>query len=115
MTTQLKTLMVEDSPDDTDLILSELRRAGFDPQWKRVESEEDFLAEIEKLPDIILSDYSMPRFTGLRAAKLLRESGLNIPFILVSGTVGEESRRCLATASRRFSGKLAALGQRRCG
>jgi signal transduction histidine kinase len=91
MTTQLKTLMVEDSPDDTDLILSELRRAGFDPQWKRVESEEDFLAEIEKLPDIILSDYSMPRFTGLRAAKLLRESGLNIPFILVSGTVGEES------------------------
>ena len=91
MTTQLKILMVEDSPDDTDLILSELRRAGFDPQWKRVESEKDFLAEIEKRPDIILSDYSMPQFTGLQAARLLRESGLNIPFILVSGTVGEES------------------------
>jgi nitrogen-specific signal transduction histidine kinase/FixJ family two-component response regulator len=49
------------------------------------------LAGLKKLPDIILSEYSMPRFSGLRAAELVRESGLDIPFILVSGTVGEEA------------------------
>jgi len=86
----LNILLVEDSPDDADLSLRELRRAGFDPKWKRVETEPDFLAEIKNLPDIILSDYSMPHFSGLRAAELLQASGLNIPFILISGTVGED-------------------------
>ena len=90
MATPLNILIVEDSPDDADLIVAELRRAGFDPKWKRVETEPDFLAEIEKFPDIILSDYSMPQFSGLRAAELLQKSGLNIPFILISGTVGED-------------------------
>ena len=87
--TPLDLLLVEDSTDDAELILAELRRAGFDPKWKRVETEGDFLAEINKSPTIILSDYSMPRFSGLRALELLRTSGLNIPFILISGTVGE--------------------------
>ena len=87
--TPLDLLLVEDSTDDAELILAELRRAGFDPSWKRVETEGDFLAEINKSPTIILSDYSMPRFSGLRALELLRTSGLNIPFILISGTVGE--------------------------
>ncbi len=87
--TPLDLLLVEDSTDDADLILAELRRAGFDPGWKRVETEVDFLAEIKKSPTIILSDYSMPGFSGLRALELLRASGLNIPFILISGTVGE--------------------------
>jgi DNA-binding NtrC family response regulator len=82
--------MVEDNPADAELLLRELRRNGFDPQWKRVETEPDFLAGIAELPDIVLSDYSMPAFNGLRAAELLRESDLNIPFILISGTVGEE-------------------------
>jgi PAS domain S-box-containing protein len=86
----LQILIVEDNPDDADLVLSELRRAGFDPQGKRVETEADFLAEIKNSPDIILSDYSMPEFNGLRAVELLKESGLNIPFILISGTVGED-------------------------
>jgi PAS domain S-box-containing protein len=90
MSTPLTALIVEDSPDDAELILAELRRAGFEPKWKRVEKEPDFLAEINKQPDIILSDYSMPRFNGLHAAQLLRQSGLDIPFILISGTVGED-------------------------
>ncbi|HTB83117.1 MAG TPA: response regulator [Candidatus Sulfotelmatobacter sp.] len=88
--TPLNILIVEDNPNDAELVLSELQQAGFNPKWKRVETEPDFLAEIKKSPDIILSDYSMPQFSGLRAAKLLQESGLNIPFILISGTVGEE-------------------------
>jgi PAS domain S-box-containing protein len=90
MATPLNILIVEDSPEDMDLVLRELRREGFDPRWKRVETEGDFLAGIKALPDIVLSDYSMPQFTGLRAAKLLQQSGLNIPFILISGTVGED-------------------------
>ena len=86
----LQLLIVEDNPDDADMLVGELRRSGFDPQWKRVEIEEDFIAELKKAPDLIISDYSMPLFDGLRAAELLQESGLNIPFILVSGTVGED-------------------------
>jgi two-component system cell cycle sensor histidine kinase/response regulator CckA len=90
MTTPLNVLLVEDSANDAELHVAELRRAGFVPKWKRVETEPDFLDEIKKSPDIILSDYSMPEFNGLRAAELLKKSGLNIPFILISGTVGED-------------------------
>jgi signal transduction histidine kinase len=86
----LNILIVEDSPDDAELLLSELRRAGFDPRWKRVQTEPDLLAELQHRPDIVISDFSMPQFSGLRASVLVQESGLGIPFILVSGTVGEE-------------------------
>jgi PAS domain S-box-containing protein len=91
MKTTINILIVEDSQDYEDLLVRELRRAGFDPKWKRVETEPDFLAGLKKSPDIILSDYSMPQFSGLRAAQLVRESGTGIPFILISGTVGEET------------------------
>jgi PAS domain S-box-containing protein len=90
MTNPINILIVEDSQVDANLLLRELRRAGYNPQWKRVQTEQDFLAEIENLPDIILSDYALPEFSGLRAVDLLQKSGLNIPFILISGTVGEE-------------------------
>src|ERR1017187_6158061 len=90
MPTPLQILIVEDSPEDVELMVAELRHADFAPQWKRVETEADFLAELDNIPDLILSDYSMPQFSGLRAAELVKESGLNIPFILVSGTVEEE-------------------------
>lgn len=90
MATPLNLLVVEDSQLDADLILDELRQAGFDPKWKRVQTKAEFLAEIGNRPDIILSDYAMPQFTGLEAAKLLQERGMNIPFLLISGTVGED-------------------------
>jgi len=86
----INVLLLEDQATDAELLVHELHRAGFTPTWKRVETETDFLAEIKNLPDIIFSDYSLPRFNGLRALELLRNSGLNIPFILVSGTVGED-------------------------
>ncbi len=90
MNKSLQVLLVEDNPADAKLVLAELRAAGFEPVWKRVETESDFLAELENSPDIILSDYAMPEFSGLRAAELLQASGREIPFILISGTVGEE-------------------------
>ena len=91
MNTPINILIVEDSKDYEGLLVRELSRAGFDPKWKRVETEPDFLAELEKSPDIILSDYSMPQFSGLRAAQLAQQSGRGIPFILISGTVGEDT------------------------
>ena len=90
ISTAINILIVEDLQDDADMVLAELRKSGFDPKWKRVETEPDFLDEIKNLPDVILSDYSMPQFNGLRAAELLQKSGLDIPFILISGTVGED-------------------------
>jgi len=86
----LNVLIVEDSSTDAELLVRELRRAGFDPQWTRVETEATFLAALQSAPELILSDYSMPQFDGLHAFKLLCETGRDIPFILVSGTVGEE-------------------------
>ena len=91
MNTPLNLLIVEDSPNDAELLLCELRRAGFEPQWQRVETEPDYLAALKKSPDLILSDYAMPQFNGLRALELLQAAALPIPFILVSGTVGEET------------------------
>lgn len=90
MNKPLNLLIVEDSSDDADLLLAELRRAGFAPTGKRIQTESDFLAELKNSPEIILSDYSMPEFSGLQAAELLRKSGSDIPFILISGVMGEE-------------------------
>jgi two-component system, cell cycle sensor histidine kinase and response regulator CckA len=86
----LNVLIVEDSLNDAELLVDAIHDAGYDLKWVRVETEPDYLAELKKGPDIVLSDYSMPQFSGLRAAELLRESGRDIPFILVSGTVGED-------------------------
>ena len=90
MAVPLNLLIVEDTAADAELMLSELRRGGFDVHWQRVETEPDFLARLEDPPDLILSDYSMPQFSGLRAAELLRQRGVDIPFILVSGSAGED-------------------------
>jgi PAS domain S-box-containing protein len=90
MSRSLYVLILEDNPTDAELVLHELRHAGFDPIWQRVDTEADFLDRLRANPEIILSDYRMPQFSGLRALELLRESGLDIPFILISGTIGEE-------------------------
>src|ERR1022692_1919418 len=114
MATPLNILIVEDSPDDADMVVAELRRAGFAPKWKRVETELDFLAEIKNSPDIILSDYSMPQFNGLRAAELLRKYEWDIPFILISGAVGEETAveaMKRGAADYLLKDRLARLGQ----
>jgi PAS domain S-box-containing protein len=83
-------LIVEDSPKDAELMVYELRRTGFAFEWQRVQTEGDFIAHLDPAPDVILSDYSMPGFNGLQAVELLRKRGLDIPFILISGTVGED-------------------------
>ncbi len=86
----LHVLLVEDDPADADLVMHELTRAGIAVLWSRAETEADFLLALRQRPDIILSDYSLPQFNGLRALELLQASGLDIPLILISGTVGED-------------------------
>lgn len=89
--TALKLLIAEDLPDDAELLVRHLRRAGYELTWSRVETEAAFLDGLRANPDIIISDFSMPEFSGIRALELLRDSGQDIPLILVSGEVGEET------------------------
>jgi len=91
MSEPLRILLLEDSAADAELNLQELRDAGYDPEWTRVETESGFLQGLKVPPDLILADFSLPCFDGLRALKLLRERGLDVPFILVSGMLGEEN------------------------
>jgi PAS domain S-box-containing protein len=86
----LRVLIAEDNPADAELILLELRCAGYDPEWELVNTEVEYLDRLRPDLDIILSDYEIPQFCGLRALELLQESGLDVPFIIISGTIGEE-------------------------
>jgi PAS domain S-box-containing protein len=90
MATPLHVLIVEDRPADAALMVHELRRAGFDPVWRRVETEEDYLAHLQAGLDVILADYTLPQFDALRALQLLQERGEDTPFLIVSATIGEE-------------------------
>ncbi len=90
MPQSLKVLLVEDNPDDAKLVLRELSRAGFEAISQRVDTEAAFLDSLQSDLDFILSDYAMPEFSGMRALELLKKSGLEIPFILISGTIGED-------------------------
>jgi diguanylate cyclase (GGDEF)-like protein/PAS domain S-box-containing protein len=86
----LRVLVVEDRAADAELALYELERSGFDAHGTRVETEADFRAGLAEHPDLILADYALPRFDGIRALRIAREVAPEIPFILLSGTIGEE-------------------------
>ena len=90
--TPIRLLVVEDSPRDAELAVREIRNGGFDVTWKRVETDADMRAALDGEPwDAVLSDYRLPHFDGLAALRVLQERTLGIPFIIVSGTIGEET------------------------
>jgi len=91
MTTPLRVLIVEDSEDDAELLLLSLRRGGFDPVYERVETPETMRGALQQPWDVIVSDWAMPHFSAEAALAVMQESGLDLPFLIVSGTIGEEA------------------------
>ena len=88
----LRVLIVEDSEDDAILLLRELKRGGYDPIFERVDTPAAMIEVLEKQTwDILISDYSMPHFSAPEALKLLHKSGLDLPFIILSGKIGEDT------------------------
>jgi len=91
MTDHLKILIVEDNDSDADLLQRELKRNGFNFTAQIVQTRESFEEALEKFnPDIILSDYSLPAFNGVVAFAIKQKTSPDTPFIVVSGTIGEE-------------------------
>jgi diguanylate cyclase (GGDEF)-like protein len=91
MTKTLRTLIVEDSADDAELLLRELRHGGYEPIHARVETPEAMSAELSaRTWDIVFCDYTMPHFNAFDALALLHKTGLDLPFIIVSGTIGDD-------------------------
>ncbi|HLO13926.1 MAG TPA: response regulator [Anaerolineales bacterium] len=109
----LRVLVVEDSKEDTELILREIQRGGYTVEFERVETKsamEEALAN--RSWDVILSDYSMPRFSAMAALATLMSTGLDIPFLVISGVIGEETAvSALKAGAHDFlvKGKLARL------
>jgi two-component system cell cycle sensor histidine kinase/response regulator CckA len=92
MATPLAVLLLEDYASDAELLLHALKRGGFEAEHEIVDTADAMRAAIERRSwDIILSDYSMPGFNALKALSVLRESGRDIPFVIISGTIGEEN------------------------
>jgi PAS domain S-box-containing protein len=92
MSQTLRILLVEDVPTDAALMEREIRKAGVDFTSQRVETREAFLAALEKFgPDLILSDYSLPQFDGMSALRLARERAAEVPFIIITGSLNEET------------------------
>jgi PAS domain S-box-containing protein len=89
---ELNVLIIEDSEDDAQLILRELKQGGYTFSYERVETKPDMQVALSSRQwDIILSDFSMPHFSAMGALDTLKASGLDIPFIVISGTIGEET------------------------
>ena len=84
-------LIIEDSEFDARILVNTLRQGGYQPTFQRVDTAEALRAALrDQLWDIILSDYNMPNFSAPEALRLVQESGLDLPFIIISGGIGED-------------------------
>ena len=92
----LRLLIADDNPDDAQLIAFAMKRGGYTVEWQRVEDETGFSRELPGA-DVVICDYSMPRFSPVRALEMIRASGRATPLLLVSGSVSAEvARRIMA-------------------
>jgi signal transduction histidine kinase len=102
----LRVLCIEDSEPDAELLIETLRRGGYKAEWQRVQSASEMEAALaEKAWELVLCDYSMPSFTALEALQVLKERGLDVPFIVVSGVISEEAAEvieCLKSGAHDF-------------
>lgn len=86
----LKVLILEDQAADAELMLRELRKAGYQPTWQRVETESDFQSALNDSPDLILADLNLPQLSGRKTIDILKQSGCNVPLI-ITGTLADTS------------------------
>ncbi|GIW82335.1 MAG: hypothetical protein KatS3mg105_4142 [Gemmatales bacterium] len=91
MSRAVRILIVEDRPDDVELLLDELRRSDFAPEWDSVQSEPAFVQRLQQEWDVILADYKVPGLEAPRVLQLVKEHSLDVPVIVLSGVVGEET------------------------
>ncbi len=87
----LRVLYIEDNASDAEIVMFALRQGGFEPEWTQVETKEAFLSQLDPSLDIILADHSLPKFKGIDALRIVQEKEMDIPFIAISGTLGEEA------------------------
>src|SRR3984957_17369385 len=91
MADKIRVLMVEDSEDDAALLVRELKRAGYDPVYERVWSGAAIESALARQSwDLVISDHGMPAFTGTEALQIVRRLAPDVPFIFVSGSIGED-------------------------
>jgi two-component system cell cycle sensor histidine kinase/response regulator CckA len=110
----LRILILEDNPDDAEMLVRELRRAAVVSVPERADTEADFLARLDPPPDLILADYHLPGYGALGALRALRSRGVEVPVVVVSGTIGEEAAaECLREGATDYLRKdrLGRLGQ----
>ncbi|MGB8354695.1 MAG: response regulator [Chthoniobacteraceae bacterium] len=91
MSRRIQILIIEDDAVDAELLVMALNRAGVEFDWKRVDTEDAYLDCLRPDLDLIFSDCRMPRFNALRALEMLKERGLKIPFIIMSGSIEEST------------------------
>ena len=89
--TPLHALILEDNLNDAELLVAELRHSGFEPTWSRVDDEAGFLVGLAGAPDVVLADYLLPKLTVLDALRLMHDSGYQLPVIVISGVMTEET------------------------
>lgn len=95
----LRVLVIEDSEIDAMLLVEQLREGGYDPTSRRVDNAEDLADALETQTwDIIFSDHNMPQFNSTAALEMVRSSAIDVPFIIVSGAIGEEAAVCAMRA-----------------
>ena len=111
----LRLLLVEDDPTDAELVVRELRKSGFEPQLRRVDTREAFTKGLaDEPPDVIIYDHNLPHFSSSEALELTQKSDLWIPFIIVSHAIGDEEAVALmrgGAADYLLKDRLGRLGE----
>lgn len=97
MKKEIRILVLEDFAPDAEIMIHELRRTGYNPAWKRVQTEDEFIRELDAQEwDIILADFTLPQFDAVSALQILNAKNREIPLIIVTGTISEEAAlRCI--------------------
>jgi DNA-binding NtrC family response regulator len=110
---RLSALLLEDSEDDAELVIFELEASGFDLVYERVTDEAHFRERLATSPDVVIADYTLPAFGALKALRVLRELRVDIPFIVVTGSISDsKAAECMreGAADYLLKDRLARLG-----